>query len=184
MSQFIQAAYSACVLNIKFFLSDHDCDGSVLMSDSCFRRLCKQACSLHLLWIWLACSCASDQMTVRGYRRGCLQLFPFRLIIDRSELHISVVQRSPPPPLTCLRVHTCVKVCGGLYSGRMWNWRRTISDRWWDCASDPVYVRSAVQRRNKGHEARRGHTCVLAQPCAEHMFGLTVEIPQSSQNNL
>lgn len=116
-------------------------------------------------------------------RRGCLQLFPFRLIIDRSELHVSVVQRSPPPP-TCLRVHTCVKVCGGLYSGRMWNWRRTISDRWWDCASDPVYVRSAVQRRNKGHEARRGHTCVLAQPCAEHMFGLTVEIPQSSQNNL
>lgn len=103
MSQFIQAAYSACVLNIKFFLSDHDCDGSVLMSDSCFRRLCKQACSLHLLWIWLACSCASDQMTVRGYRRGCLQLFPFRLIIDRSELHISVVQRSPPRPR-----HVCV----------------------------------------------------------------------------
>lgn len=23
-----------CVLNIKFFLSDHDCDGFVLMSDS------------------------------------------------------------------------------------------------------------------------------------------------------
>lgn len=117
----------------------------------------------------------------RVCRRGCLQLFPFRLIIDRSQLHVSVVQRSPP---TCLCVHTCVKVYGGLYSGRMWNWRRTISDRWWDCASDPVYVRSAVQRRNKGHGARRGHTCALAQPCAEHMFGLTVEIPQISQNNV
>lgn len=94
----------------------------------------------------------------RVCRRGCLQLFPFRLIIDRSQPRVSVVQRSPPPP-TCLCVHTCVKVCGGLYSGRMWNWRRTITDRWWDCASDPVHVRSAVQRRNKGHTG--GGTLVL-----------------------
>lgn len=36
---------------------------SVLMSDSWtadvrqLRRLCQQVCSLHLLWVWLACSC-------------------------------------------------------------------------------------------------------------------------------
>lgn len=45
-------------------------------------------------------------------------------------------------------------------------------------------VGSAVQTRNKGHLGGGGHTCVLAQPCAEHMFDLTVEIPRISQNNL
>lgn len=45
---------------------------SVLMSDTWtadvrqFRGLCQQVCSLHLLWVWLACSCASAQMRLQG----------------------------------------------------------------------------------------------------------------------
>lgn len=72
---------------------------------------------------------------------------PFRLIVDRSQLHVSGRSEKPPGMCVCVCVWirgavvcTCAQAGGGLRSGRMWNRMRAISDRWWDCASDPVYV--------------------------------------------
>lgn len=119
--------------------------------------------------------------------------------VDSSSLHVDwlltgvsfmsrVDQRSPLARvcvLVCIWVCgvvacTCAQAGGGLHSGRMWNWMRKISDRWWDCASDPVYVGVLC---SEGREERGGGgTYVFGRPCAEHMFVLTVEIPRISLN--
>lgn len=46
------------------------------------------------------------------------------------------------------------------------------------------FVLGVLHREETRDMGWGGHTCVLAQPCAEHMFDLTVEIAQISQNNL
>lgn len=63
---------------------------------------------------------------------------------------------------------TCAQAGGGLHSGRMWNRMRKISDRWWDCASDPVYV-GVLCSEGKRRERRGRHLCFRSTMCRTHV---------------
>lgn len=159
------------VLNSCFSL-DCDFDALLLMSAGCW-GVYQQLCSLHLLWIGL--------WILPSLNRQPAATFAGEAV--RCALHLdwllTAVSFTPTPLLRlsvcvwmCVRgvvVCTCAQTGGGLRGGGMWNRRRAISDRWWDCAYDPVCVGSAVLGGEKEREEEGRHLCFRPAMCWTHV---------------